>query len=414
MGMIDDYLRNIQNRQQQTAQRNTVLGYPSERQPMPTVQQAYRDPSVSSIGSAQSLDDRYNPKTKDTEINSSEKQAATQQQAYVEMGNIANPNPVGQVVKTGTEVAKTGNQAYKAATSVTTPELITQVGPTYETMEAAISATKDPLAREILADMGQTQINNEAIEGALQTTEGILAEEAGTAGVEAATEIGTGSMSEMGANVASTVGAITGETIGSVAGTAVTALSYAPYVAAAKALGTATQAVGNAIEGDAGAFPRATGEIASNAERGFLQPLQDEVMENADITLDKYTEWSNKLARSALNPAGSILGAIEELIGTVVCTELYIQKRITSEVYEADAAFGKKMDKREYEWYLSWAKPLVVKMKQSQRLSAFVSFFMAPVSKYMAGEMGVGKGSLFGMVNFKILQIVCKIVGGKK
>ena len=61
MGIIDDYLRNIQEQKQQAAQQNTVLGYPSAAQPFPTVAQAYRDPSVSSIGSAQSLDDRYNP-----------------------------------------------------------------------------------------------------------------------------------------------------------------------------------------------------------------------------------------------------------------------------------------------------------------------------------------------------------------
>ena len=411
MGIIDDYLRNIQEQKQQAAQQNTVLGYPSAAQPFPTVAQAYRDPSVSSIGSAQSLDDRYNPKTRDTEVDSTEKQTAQMQQAYIEAGNIASPNPVGQVVKTGLDVVKTGNQAYKAVNRAIAPELVTQVGPTYETMEAAISATKDPLAKEILADMWQNKISNEAItSGLLESGEGVAP--------ALATEIGTGSMSEAGAETAALVSSLTGETLGSVAGTAVTSLSYAPYVAAAKILGTVTKGAGQAIEesvgGGAGKFLMATGEIASHAERGFLQPLQDEVMKNADITLDQYSDWANKLARSALNPAGSVLGAIEELLGTVVCTELYSQKRITKEVYEADAKFGKQMDRHEYEWYLSWARPLVKVMQSSKIISNVVSFFMAPVSKYMAGEMGVGNGSFFGKVNFKILQIICKIVGGKQ
>jgi hypothetical protein len=66
------------------------------------------------------------------------------------------------------------------------------------------------------------------------------------------------------------------------------------------------------------------------------------------------------------------------------------------------------MDKVEYNWYKTWGVPLALRMKKSKLISWVVSFFMKPVSLYMASEMGVGEGSLFGKINFKVLQLVCR------
>ena len=105
-------------------------------------------------------------------------------------------------------------------------------------------------------------------------------------------------------------------------------------------------------------------------------------------------------------------GGFTAIFGTVVCTQLYKQNKITKEIYKADGKFGKQMDIKEYQWYLSWGSPLAHRMSGSKFLSYIVAFFMVPVSEYMAGEMGVGKGNFFGKVCFKVLQMICKVVGG--
>jgi hypothetical protein len=103
-----------------------------------------------------------------------------------------------------------------------------------------------------------------------------------------------------------------------------------------------------------------------------------------------------------------ITNGIADVFGTFVCTELYRQGHLTKEVFEADAQFGKQMDKVEYAWYKTWGIPLAVRMKKSKLISRIVSFFMKPVSLYMAAEMGVGQGSLFGKMCFRVLQLVCR------
>jgi hypothetical protein len=102
------------------------------------------------------------------------------------------------------------------------------------------------------------------------------------------------------------------------------------------------------------------------------------------------------------------IGGVSDLVGTFVCTELYRQGYFGEEIFRADAKFGAQMDKIEYSWYKTWGVPLAARMAQSKLLSRIVSWFMKPVSLYMASQMGVGNGSLFGKLNFKILQLVCK------
>jgi len=107
-------------------------------------------------------------------------------------------------------------------------------------------------------------------------------------------------------------------------------------------------------------------------------------------------------------PAAIFTGGLSAVLGTFVCTELYRQGYLTESIFKADAVFGSQMDKVEYNWYKTWGVPLAARMKKSKTVSRITAFFMKPVSLYMAAEMGVGNGSLFGKINFKILQIICK------
>jgi hypothetical protein len=117
--------------------------------------------------------------------------------------------------------------------------------------------------------------------------------------------------------------------------------------------------------------------------------------------------------RSTVSAAANVItGGVSGLLGTVVCTELYRQGHLTESEWIADGQFGKHiLTADEYQWYLSWGKPLAAKMKQSKVVNALARFFMKPVSLHMAGEMGVGEGSLFGKIILRLLQFVCRMRG---
>jgi hypothetical protein len=137
-------------------------------------------------------------------------------------------------------------------------------------------------------------------------------------------------------------------------------------------------------------------------------------------------DWQT--AMGAFNPSGAMQGRYQgslqekglkqidrffgedlgNYFGTVICTQLYIQNRISREVYKADGRFGREMDYIEYQWYLSWGRKLAQRMAFSQLISSIVAFFFVPISKYMAGETGVGNGSFRGKVYFKTLQLACR------
>jgi len=102
-------------------------------------------------------------------------------------------------------VAKTGNQAYQAVNKALTPELVTQVGPTYETIEEAITATKDPVAKEILASMGQTQAENLAADGVLEMTEGVISDATAAIAPEVVGAASTGAVTAAGTTAAPSI-----------------------------------------------------------------------------------------------------------------------------------------------------------------------------------------------------------------
>jgi len=381
MGIIDEYLANIKSQQQQTAQQNTVLGYPSSRQEVPTVQQAYRDPSVSSSGSAANLDEKYNPKDNINDVSSSKRSADSRQQQASAV-NSASQSESSPVAQQAFDMVKSGYNLYRTASKVT-PRVSDIVG-------SAANTSVDPEVAGIGASAAGSGLSGAGSSAAGSGLSSAGASAVGSAGSGVAT---TGILDTASSAISSALG-----TVGSVVSIA------APYYAAARAVGMAINMI-TANNPDMKETPFGVlGEDLSTplqVESKWADRFQDEL---------GVPEWLGDAWAIGSNP----INLLEKLgLGTVVCTELYIQGRISRETYRADAQFGMKMDRHEYDWYLSWARPLVAKMKKSKVISSVVSFFMAPVSQYMAGEMGVGKGSLFGKVNFKILQTVCKIVGGK-
>lgn len=385
MGLIDDYLSQIKDKSGQPSQMS-ILGKPSRNVNQPASYEiaADRPSNVQAIGNLQSMDDRYNPKEdKNSTSSMIPGQNINMMQPPAYEGDKTKGNPI---VADAFGVAKIGTLAYTAADKALNPVALS--GPNYETMDQAIRSTADPMAKAILADMEANQASNLAITG----------------GTEAA---GVGAETAAGGAGAATLGGTIGGVVGGVASGM---WAHAIRVVGTTLLSSAFSAGGKALH-DKG--------VPLNAENPLYSlgytldykrtPSIDAVPFSVADLLFGEDEKRDKV-QQLLDPVGDILKAV----GTVICTELYIQKRISRETFKADAKFGKQMDKHEYEWYLSWAIPTVEKMKKSKVVSFIVSFFMAPVSRYMAGEMGVGEGSLFGKVNFRILQIVCGVVGSKK
>ncbi|MDD5353331.1 MAG: hypothetical protein PHS93_09245, partial [Candidatus Omnitrophica bacterium] len=242
---------------------------------------------------------------------------------------------------------------------------------------------------------------------------GVAAEGGAELAADAATEAGSGILGTIGEGVSSI-------------------MPYAGYYGLAKGAGTIASMVAKNNPNWAGTAP---GHLAlslkeplaveqywadSLAEHGVGNARTNEIV--ADVLnpvggLITDTENTAKMIAtggiSNINsdtnvPAAILTGGVSAVLGTFVCTELYRQGYLTEAVFKADAVFGSQMDKVEYNWYKTWGVPLALRMKKSKLISWVVSFFMKPVSLYMASEMGVGEGSLFGKINFKVLQLVCR------
>ena len=143
-------------------------------------------------------------------------------------------------------------------------------------------------------------------------------------------------------------------------------------------------------------------QMADTLENPFNLARWGEIISNGG---EKFT-GDTKTVIDILNP----IGYVAELVGSFICTELHRQGYIDTATFIADSKFGAQMDKKEYAWYKTWGMPTAAKMYRSKFTTKIVGFFMIPVSLHMAHEVGVGKGSFFGKINFKVLQLICKIV----
>lgn len=106
---------------------------------------------------------------------------------------------------------------------------------------------------------------------------------------------------------------------------------------------------------------------------------------------------------------GGLEGLGKKVFGTVICTELNRQGFISKEVWKESSKYGKNMDNGSYQWYISWGIPLVKMMKESRILSFIVNLLLRPMFIHIAGEAGVGRGSLFGKIVLRTLELVYKL-----
>ena len=103
----------------------------------------------------------------------------------------------------------------------------------------------------------------------------------------------------------------------------------------------------------------------------------------------------------------------------IICTELYRQGLMTSEIYLADQAFGKQLVAQSPETYLgyvAWASTVVDWMRQNNlwgKLVTRIAYFIAtPWSKEMAFLMGVPvKRTFAGRILMKVGLRFCAAIG---
>ncbi|MBU2628536.1 MAG: hypothetical protein KKE61_07960, partial [Proteobacteria bacterium] len=100
---------------------------------------------------------------------------------------------------------------------------------------------------------------------------------------------------------------------------------------------------------------------------------------------------------------------------TIICSELYRQGLMSTDIYRADSIFG--MDVREHNpnvmiGYHLLCRPIVQLMKKSKIITNIVNIFAKPWSYEMAFQMGVKKeGYIMGKVIMSVGIPICATVG---
>jgi len=95
---------------------------------------------------------------------------------------------------------------------------------------------------------------------------------------------------------------------------------------------------------------------------------------------------------------------------TVICTELYRQGLMPTDIYEADCAFGASLDSDVMEGYQLWGKPVAHAMSKSKLLTMIAKPFVLSWANHMAYGFG-GKRTLFGRFALTIGVPICRFIG---
>lgn len=97
----------------------------------------------------------------------------------------------------------------------------------------------------------------------------------------------------------------------------------------------------------------------------------------------------------------------------VVCTELLRQNKFDKTLYELDVKFSKKyLSRITIRGYHAWAIPLVLKMRKSKRLTAFIQPFAIARAEEISYQLGYrAKGNLFGKTIRLIGEPLCFAIG---
>ena len=97
--------------------------------------------------------------------------------------------------------------------------------------------------------------------------------------------------------------------------------------------------------------------------------------------------------------------------GTVICTELYKQGLLDDIIFKADEEWGEVIPSIVKDGYHLWAKPIVKQMQKSSNLTKKINWLATPVTKEIAHQMGVGKGSKIGLAMLSIAIPICAVLG---
>ena len=101
------------------------------------------------------------------------------------------------------------------------------------------------------------------------------------------------------------------------------------------------------------------------------------------------------------------------LLGTVICTELFLQGRMDWDTYQADCHFGLGLPSEVVRGYHLWAVPLTRLMRRSRLVTAMVAPIALEWAKQMRREVnGTGEGSWLGKVILRAGVPVCGWLGG--
>ena len=96
-------------------------------------------------------------------------------------------------------------------------------------------------------------------------------------------------------------------------------------------------------------------------------------------------------------------------LGTIICTELFLQGYMNSEIYKKDGEYGANVRRNDpfvYDGYIIMASPVVQMMKRSPKFTKLISYPALCWAKDMAGER-----NFIGKIINKIGTPICRIVG---
>lgn len=171
---------------------------------------------------------------------------------------------------------------------------------------------------------------------------------------------------------------------------------------------------------------------ASGVKGGAVAGALDEVArkQDADIAASMYGQQAQNIAAerslasnmlagtTALVQGSRAEGAAENMprapetsgvMGTVICTELYMQGYYSAELYMHDIAYGiwvRKYKPHVYVGYRFWADPVVSLMQKSKLFSRMIATIAVPWARDMAGET-----NKLGAVITLIGEPICGVLG---
>ncbi len=122
-------------------------------------------------------------------------------------------------------------------------------------------------------------------------------------------------------------------------------------------------------------------------------------------------------AMTSWSGPGAIVGAaVGGVVGyasnKVICTELYRQRLLDREIYEAEQGYRKLITPTQYVGYRIMADPIVARMKKSKRFTLMLAPLIRMVARQMAHTVEPGiRGSRVGKIILPHIITLCWLVG---